>query len=125
MKKLDIKDIFIIILAICLIINIILRQKNKIDYKVDDIEKLNKKNELLTSQNDSLAKVNNTIDVTLKELTKIISVKDSMLYQNTVEIQKLKNKRNEIPIYINTLDGNGVAKSFSDYLNSKGKTNND
>jgi hypothetical protein len=125
MKKLDIKDIFIIILAICLIINIILRQKNKIDYKVDDIEKLNKKNELLTSQNDSLAKVNNTIDVTLKELTKIISVKDSMLYQNTVEIQKLKNKRNEIPKYINTLDGNGVAKSFSDYLNSKGKTNND
>lgn len=124
MKKLDIKDIFIIILGILLILNIILHQKKRVDYSKDNIETLNTQNKVLSLQNDSLTKVNDVIDVKLKELTKVVIIKDSMLYQNTIEIQKLKNKRNEIPKYINTLDGNGVANSFSDYLNSKSKSNN-
>ena len=66
--KLGIKDVFIIILCIGLVISFIMGQKKAIDYRKGEIEKLHEENEKLVAANDSLISANQEIDNQFDEL---------------------------------------------------------
>ena len=61
-KKLDIKNIFIIILGFGLIISFFIGQKSNINYKKDELKSLHDSNELLSKKNDSLLTINSILD---------------------------------------------------------------
>lgn len=118
-KKIDFKTWAIIILGVALIISFFFGQRNKIDYKKDEIEALHKSNEALTKSNDSLLFINKQIDKEISEISLKLSVNDSLLTTTKTELDKLKKRKNEILTNVNNLSANGVADAFSDYLQTK------
>lgn len=123
MKKLDIKSIAIIVLGAALIISFLFGNKLHINTHKDEIEALHEQNMTLLSSNDSIKAVNLKIDAEIKLINTKIVAYEAIIVTKDSEITKLKNKRNEIPTYVNTLDGDGVANAFSNYL-TKSKHNN-
>lgn len=122
LKKIDIKTWFIIILGIALIISFFFGQRNKIDYKKDEITNLREENKKLLKKYDSLNIINNKIDILIVELNKKIDSNTQILSSTNKEIQDLKKKQNEIPRYVNNLSANGVSNAFTDFLDKS--TNN-
>ena len=119
LKKLDIKSIAIIVLGIALIISFIFGQHNNVDYKKDEIEQLHKDNEAIARINDSLLRVNARIDQEIKDIHTKLAATAIELASTQKELKYLKNRTNEIPKYVGTLSANGVANSFTNYLNTK------
>lgn len=114
--KLGIKDYFIIILGVAVIIAFMLGQRRTIDYREGELNKLHQVNEELKASNDSLELVNKTLDTQLEKIHTEIAVKEAELRQSNKEITKLNNRRNEIPSYITHLPANGVANELSNYI---------
>jgi hypothetical protein len=122
LKKLDIKTVFIIILSLALIISFFVGQKNKIDYRKDEIKVLHAKNNELLKKNDSLAIVNKTLDKKIAKIDSIIKVNDIIISEKQSQIEILKRRKNEIPSHINVLSANGVASSLSKYIEKTRKS---
>jgi len=122
LKKLDIKTVFIIILSLALIISFFVGQKNKIDYRKDEIKVLHVKNNELLKKNDSLAIVNKTLDKKIAKIDSIIKVNDIIISEKQSQIEILKRRKNEIPSHINVLSANGVASSLSKYIEKTRKS---
>lgn len=114
--KLGIKDYFIIVLGIAVIISFMLGQKRTINYREGELQKLHQANEQLQTNNDSIAQVNKALDYQLMKIQTEIAVKEAQLYQTNKEITRLNNKRNEIPNNVTFLSANGVATELSDYI---------
>ena len=124
MKKLDIKSIAIIVLGAALIISFLFGNKLHINDHKDEIKALHEQNSNLMLSNDSIKALNIKLDAEIKEInTKIVAYETSLATKDS-EITTLKKKRNEVPRYVNSLSGDGVANAFSDYLNSSTKSNN-
>jgi chromosome segregation ATPase len=122
-KKIDIKTWFIIILAIGLIISFIFNQKNNVNYHKDEIDALHKTNSDLLLKNDSLKKLNNKLDSKIAEINILLYNNNKQISEAQAEINRLKNKRNEIPNYVNGLSANDVANDISKYLETTKNTN--
>ena len=115
-NKYDLKNVFIVILAIALLLMFLFGQKsNKEDFQ-KEIDALHLKNTELTNQNDSLKKENTKLDVVIVNIEKEIAVNQKELAKTNIQLQKLNKKRNEILTYVNSLSSDGVAESFTEYL---------
>jgi peptidoglycan hydrolase CwlO-like protein len=114
--KLGVKDVFIIILCIGLVISFIMGQKKAIDYRKGEIERLHEENKKLEGLNDSLISANQEIDNQFNELVSLIEEQERTLKSTQSQLNKLKNKRDEIPNYVNYLSANDVADELSAYI---------
>lgn len=115
-KKLDVKTIFIIILSFGLILSFILGQNNKIDYKKDEIKKLNIENKRLLIKSDSLNTLNKTLEKQISIINQQIQKNEEILADSEKEIKKLKQRRNETNNTIVRLSANGVTNELSNYI---------
>ena len=116
LKKLDIKSIFIIILTLGLVFSFILGQKNTIDYKKDEIKNLHKQNEALMNKNDSILLVNESLDKQISEINKQISANEELLADTELQLNILKQRRNEKSNIVTHLSANGVTNELSNYV---------
>ena len=124
MIKLDAKAWLIISLGVLLIINILINQRNKVDYKKEDITKLHHSNDSLIRLNDSIRLVNNNLDKKILEIeTNIISLNKTKK-EIEVELEKLKKSKNETATRINALSASDVSIAFSEYLEVRAKSKN-
>jgi len=116
LKKLDIKSIFIIILSVGLVVSFMLGQKNTIDYKKDEIKSLHKQNEALMDKNDSILLVNKSLDKQISEINKQISANEELLADTELQLNILKQRRNEKSNIVTNLSANGVTNELSNYV---------
>lgn len=119
LKKIDIKTWFIIILGIALIISFFFGQKNKVDYRKDEIDALHKSNTELLHKNDSINKVNTMLDNKIADINGKLAVNEKELSNTRLELEKLKNKKDETRKYVNSLSANGISSAFSSYLDTR------
>lgn len=116
MGKLDIKSIFIIILGLAVIVAYFTGGSTVINTNQDQIDLLHKENKLLVSKNDSLKNENTKLDVKIIKLEGKIKENDLKLAKTQIQLEKLNKRRNEVPIYVNSLSVDGVAAAFTKYL---------
>jgi len=115
-SKIDFKTIFIIILSFGLILSFIFGQRSKIDYKKDELKGLHKKNEELSSKNDSLRLINGALGKQLVEVDKQIQASESLLVKTELKLNNLKQKRNETSNRVNKLSPTGVSIELSNFI---------
>lgn len=116
LKKIDIKTWFILILGALLVLSVIFGQKLNINYHKDEIKALHEANKVLMNKNDSLGVVNKNLDIKMSEINDLLKINNKEIADAKTEISRLKNKRHEIPTYVNGLSANGVASDISKYL---------
>ena len=115
-EKIDLKWIFILVLAGALILSLIFRKGNLIDLHKDEKAKLELENKKLQRNFDSLANVNKAIENYRKLLADSLVMTKTALNSSTIKIKDLEKRRNEIGKVINNLNANGVTNEFSNYL---------
>lgn len=118
-KKLDNKSYIILILIAILLVSIITRPGNKINYYKKEISELKLKNQKLLYSYDSLRNENKKIDTKLKLLYLIIEEKEKTISSYNDKIEYYKRKQNEIPSKIKFLNADGVATEFTNYIKTK------
>lgn len=117
--KIDIKVIFILILAGLLILSYIFRPTKSIDMYEDEINALREENERLISSNDSIKALNDKLDIEIKELSEVIDSTKSKLSDNEEKIKDLENGKGKVSGYVKTLNADGIAKSLTEYLDKR------
>jgi alpha-N-acetylglucosamine transferase len=124
-KTIDLKTLLILVLGVALIISFFFGQKSAVDKHATEIKALHEENSLLLGRNDSLRTEIAKNDVFIDNANKVISNNSIATNKTQLELNKLKNKRNEIPNYVNALSANGTANAFTKYLNKRTEGNND
>lgn len=119
-KNIDFKSWVIIILGLTLVVTIIFHKSKPIQSNQSDIDLLHKDNEILNMRNDSLNLVNKSIFLKFDSINNILVINCKYLKSTQKELDRLKNKQNETHSIVSSLSANGVANSFSEYLNTKG-----
>lgn len=119
--KLDIKMVFILILAGALILSFIFRPSKTINTHEDEIEALEKENESLLSKNDSLTIENAKLDEKIQKILIDIDSTQHLLDETNDRINDLENDKGKISSYVKSLDADGVANSLTEYLNKRTK----
>lgn len=119
LKKLDNKSYIILILIAILLVSIITRPGNKINYYKKEISELKLKNKKLLYSYDSLRNENKKIDTKLKTLYLIIEENGKIISSYNDKIEYYKRKQNEIPNKIKFLNADGVATEFTNYIKTK------
>lgn len=119
--KLDIKMVFILVLAGLLILSFIFRPSKGIDYHEDEIEVLKKENESLLSKNDSLEIENAKLDNEIQQILIEIDSTQHLLDQTNDRVKDLENGKGKVSNYVKSLDADGVANSLTEYLNNRTK----
>ena len=114
--KIDIKNIFILILWLFLIYMLLKKPEKEINLYEKEIEDIKKYNKLLIKQNDSIELVNYKLENDLKILNYGVDSINNILLVNKSEIKRLKNKKSEISININNMGSNDVTRSLSNYI---------
>lgn len=114
----DMKNILIILLAV-IAIGTYFFEGSKIDKHEEEIKALHVANDSLLTKNDSLKSDNAKLDIVLTQI-------DAKLTKNNQEtgavlsvLDKLKNKKDEIPNYVSSLSANGTADALTKYLESR------
>ena len=123
-SKYDLKNVFIVILAIALILMFLFGQNSNKENYQKEIDALHVKNTELTNQNDSLKNENTKLDVVIFNIEKEIVKNGKELVKTNLQLQKLNKKRNEIHTYVNGLSSDGVAESFTEYLEKRTESTN-
>lgn len=116
-EKIDIKVIFILILAGALILSFIFRPSKSIDTYKDTINQLHQQNDSLLSNNDSLKSLNTKLDGEIKKILVDIYKTQTNLDKTNNRIKDLENGKGKVSGYVYRLNADGVAKSLTDYLN--------
>jgi hypothetical protein len=124
LKSIDKKTVIIIVLGIALVVSFFFVHKSNINTHSDDIATLDKNNKELLHKNDSLKALDITLDSTYVKLSRELDVNKKKLADTQLELENLKKRQNEIPVYVNHLSANGVTKSFTDYLETRTKSSN-
>ena len=122
--KLDIKMIFILVLAGALILSWIFRPSKKIDEYEDEIELLEQRNQELLEKNDSLSLANDTLDIQIKEINEKIDSAQTELNENKERIKDLENDKGKVSDRVRNLNADGVAKSLSEYIERSKRRSN-
>ena len=123
-KKIDFKFIIIIILAIGLIISFFFGQRSQINHHGDKIKELQEQNKSFIRKNDSLILINKQLDVKLLVIAKELDKTNNKIIEAQLQLDKLKNKSNEIHNSVNKLSANDVASGISKYLDKNVKSRN-
>jgi chromosome segregation ATPase len=119
--KIDIKLIFIFILAIALILTIIFRPSKPIETYENEINDLKKVNKELLISNDSIAGLNKKLEKEIQQILFTIDSTKALLKNSENKIKELEKQRDEISDIVDDLNSDGVTKSISDYLKRRGK----
>ena len=119
--KIDIKLIFIFILAIALILTNILRPSKPIETYENEINALKKVNKELLISNDSIAGLNKKLEKEIQQILFTIDSTKALLKNRENKIKELEKQRDEISDIVDDLNSDGVTKSISDYLKRRGK----
>lgn len=116
----DMKTMLIILLGV-IVIGMFFFEETKIDKHEEEIKALHVENDSLLITNDSLKNDNAKLDVFLTQI-------DAKLNKNNEEtgavlsvLDKLKQKKNEIPNYVSSLSANGTADAIAKYLDDRTK----
>jgi peptidoglycan hydrolase CwlO-like protein len=117
--KIDIKVIFILILAGLLILSYVFRPTKGIDMYEDEINALREENERLLLSNDSIKSLNNELDNEIKKLSEVIDSTQNKLSDNEEKIKDLENGKGKVSGYVKTLNADGIAKSLTEYLDKR------
>ena len=116
----DMKNILIILLGI-IIVGMFLFNKNVIDKHATEIKALHNENTTLLTKNDSLKNNNVKLDIILAKIDAKLDKNNEETNSVLTALGKLKEKKNEIPNYVNSLSANGTADALSKYLESRTK----
>jgi regulator of replication initiation timing len=112
----DIRNIVILCLLVALIFLFIKKESIQIDYRNGELDNLKNNNKILLTKNDSLLLLNKKLDEKLLKLSSDIENEKIKIKNYEKEIERLKNKKDEIPTYINSLPANGIADIISDCI---------
>ena len=118
-NKIDIKIIFILILAIALILSFVFRPSKVIDVHKDSFNKLKLDNIKLKNNNDSIKLVNKEISKEIEELIISIDSTNKVLVNTENRLNDLENEDGKVSDYVRGLDADGVAESITEYLNRR------
>ena len=119
--KIDIKLIFIFILAIALILTIIFRPSIPIETYESEINTLKQVNKELLISNDSITGINKKLEEEIRQILFTIDSTEALLRNSENKIKELEEQRDEISDIVDNLNSDGVTKSISDYLKRRGK----
>jgi len=117
----DIKSIFIIILAIALICSFIFRPAKPIETYEQEINALKKHNKELLISNDSIKIINKKLEKEIEIILYAIDSTKTLLKKTENKVKELEEKRDEVSDIVDNLNSDGVTKSISDYLTRRGK----
>ena len=116
----DIKNMLIILLGV-MVIGMFLFGKNIIDKHATEIKALHTENTTLLTKNDSLKNNNVKLDIILAKIDAKLDKNNEDTNNVLTVLNKLKEKKNEIPNYVNSLSANGTADALSKYLEDRTK----
>jgi len=119
--KIDIKTIFILILAVALILSFIFRPNVPIETYEEEINALKQENKELIISNDSINKLNKKLEEEIKEILFTIDSTEALLRNTENKLKELEGRRNEVSNIVDNLNSDGVTKSISDYLQRRGQ----
>jgi len=119
--KIDIKTIFILILAVALILSFIFRPNVPIETYEEEINTLKQQNKELIISNDSINKLNKKLEEEIKEILFTIDSTQALLRNTENKLKELEGRRNEVSNIVDNLNSDGVTQSISDYLKRRGQ----
>jgi len=108
--KIDIKLIFIFILAVALILSFIFRPPTPIETYEDVINDLKEENKQLLLSNDSISKINNQLQIEIDQILFVIDSTKVLLKDKEIKLKE-----------VNSLHADDVTSTISDYLKRRGK----
>ena len=112
----DIKIVFILILASAVILLLLFRPTKEINIHEEEILMLEIQNKILLQDNDSLSSINIKLIEDVFILEEDVEEINDKLEDSSKEIDKLKRKKNEIPSNVIIMDANSVTNNIADYL---------
>ena len=116
----DIKNMLIILLGV-MVVGMFLFGKNVIDKHATEIKALHTENTTLLTKNDSLKNNNVKLDIILAKIDAKLDKNNEDTNNVLIVLDKLKEKKNEIPNYVSSLSANGTADALSKYLEDRTK----
>jgi peptidoglycan hydrolase CwlO-like protein len=120
-KNMDAKTMLIWILGIVLCVTLYFNGQ-KINKHKEELKTLQEQNTTLEGKNDSLKNNIEKLDVILTDIDKKLNQNNKEMEGVNQSIEKLKNRKNEIPTYVNSLSANSTADALSNYLDRKTKS---
>ena len=122
--KIDIKLIFIFILAAALILSFIFRPSKPIETYEDVINELKEENKQLLLSNDSISKINDQLQIEIDQILFVIDSTKVLLKDKEIKLKELEEKRNAVSNIVNSLHADDVTNTISDYIKRRGKNDN-
>ena len=121
MKKIlnNIQLVFILILSGALILLLVLRPSTPIDTYEDELRELEEINKQLGVSNDSINLINIGLQKEIQNIIHEIDGTQIILQQTEEKLKKLENAKNEIPTFINNMDGDSITYYITEYLSRK------
>lgn len=118
-SKLDIKTIFILVLAGALILSFIFRPSNDTDMYKDELKVLKLSNQKLINENDSIKLNNIKLNEEIQELIIDIDSTQAVLFDTEDRLKELEDGKGKVSGHVSNLDADGIAESLTDYLNRR------
>ena len=118
----EIKNMLIILLGVT-VVGMFLFGKNVINKHATEIKALQTENTTLLNKNESLKKDNDKLDIILGQIDLKLSQNNKDTDAVLSELDKLNEKKNEIPNYVNSLSANDTADALAKYLENRTKGN--
>ena len=119
--KIDIKLIFIFILAIALILTFIFRPSKPIETYENEINALKQVNKELLISNDSIAGLNKKLEKEIQQILFTIDSTEVLLRNTENKLKELEKRRDEVSNIVDNLNSDGITNSLSDYLKRRGQ----
>jgi hypothetical protein len=122
MKKLNIKDILIIVLAILsvvLLLAFIFKPNQTVITNQDIIDSLNIENRNLIILNDSIIKYNIILNQKIDSIDREIDYIESELDEANYRIDTFKKNKDEISIHIDTISSDELKRAFSEFFSRR------
>lgn len=117
--KLETKDLLIFLLGVGIIIMFFFGSTDETVETRTRLDALEKDNKTYFDRNEELRKDNERLDKSLAEYDKKFIEINNRISDSDKIIKDLKNKKSENTTYVNSLSGDDVAKSFSNYLEGR------
>ena len=117
--KIDIKVLFILVLAGALIFNFIFSDSTDIDEYKEKIKVLQNENSKLLNNKDSLELVNFKLNKVNDSLMFTVDSTKLKIAQKDNQIKDLQNAKDKVSDIISNLNADGVASTLSEYLSRK------
>lgn len=117
--KLETKDLLIFLLGVGIIFMFFFGSTDETVETRTRLDALEKDNKTYFDRNEKLRKDNERLDKSLAEYDKKFIEINSRISDSDKIIKYLKNKKSENTTYVNSLSGDDVAKSFSNYLEGR------